>query len=83
MITDIKMPDMDGIDAAQQICRERPTPIILVSAHHEPELIHRAEVDYVMGYLVKPIGQADLAPAIAVASAASRKCRPCVKRRSI
>ena len=67
VITDIKMPDMDGIDAAQQICSERPTPIILVSAHHEPELIERAEIGYVMSYLVKPIGQADLAPAISVA----------------
>ena len=67
VITDIKMPDMDGIDAARQICSARPTPIILVSAHHEPELIERAELNYVMSYLVKPIGQADLGPAIAVA----------------
>jgi two-component system, response regulator PdtaR len=67
VIADIKMPDMDGIDAAQQLCREHPTPIILVSAHHAPEFIERADMAYVMGYLVKPIGQADLAPAIAVA----------------
>jgi response regulator NasT len=68
VITDIRMPDMDGIEAAQQISRERPLPIILVSAYHDPELIERAEADHVLAYLVKPISQADLAPAIAVAA---------------
>lgn len=68
VITDIKMPDMDGIDASKLICEERPTPVILVSAYHDPQLIQRAEANHVMGYLVKPIGQADLAPAIAVAT---------------
>ena len=67
VITDIKMPDMDGIDAAVQIYRERPVPIILVSAYHDPELIERAEADHILGYLVKPIKQADLEPAIALA----------------
>jgi response regulator NasT len=67
VITDIKMPDMDGIDAAVRICRERPVPVILVSAYHDPKLIACAESDYVLGYLVKPIEQADLEPVIALA----------------
>ena len=67
VITDIKMPDMDGIDAATRIYRERPVPVILVSAHHDAELVRRAELDHVMAYLVKPIKQADLEPAIALA----------------
>lgn len=67
VITDIKMPDMDGIEAAEQICREHPTPVILVSAYHTPDVVERAVGDYVMSYLVKPIGQADLVPAIALA----------------
>lgn len=67
VITDIKMPDMDGIEASAEICAERPVPVILVSAYHEPELIERAEGDHVLAYLVKPIGTADLSPAIAVA----------------
>ena len=67
VITDIRMPDMDGIEAAQLISRERPLPIILVSAFHDPSLIERAEADHVLAYLVKPITQADLSPAIAVA----------------
>jgi two-component system, response regulator PdtaR len=67
VITDIKMPDMDGIEASNQICKERPVPVILVSAYHDPALIARAEADHVQAYLVKPIGIADLPPAIAIA----------------
>jgi response regulator NasT len=67
VITDIKMPDMDGIEAADQIYRERPVPVILVSAFHTTKLIERAEADHVLGYLVKPIKQADLEPTIALA----------------
>jgi response regulator NasT len=67
VITDIKMPDMDGIDAATQLYRETPVPVILVSAYHDPELIARAESDHILAYLVKPIKQTDLAPAIALA----------------
>jgi AmiR/NasT family two-component response regulator len=68
VITDIKMPDMDGIEASTLICVECPTPVILVSAYHDSELIERAEADHVLAYLVKPIGRADLQPAIAVAT---------------
>ena len=67
VITDIKMPDMDGIDAAAQIYKNAPVPVILVSAYHDPEFIRRAEADHIMAYLVKPIKQADLEPAIGIA----------------
>jgi two-component system, response regulator PdtaR len=67
VITDIKMPELDGIEASSQVCRERAVPVILVSAYHDPELIARAEADHVVAYLVKPIGLADLQPAISIA----------------
>jgi response regulator NasT len=67
IITDIKMPDMDGIEAATIIAQECPAPVILVSAYHDAESIDRAVADHVLGYLVKPIGKADLQPAIKVA----------------
>jgi response regulator NasT len=67
VITDIKMPGMDGIEAAIQIYQDRPVPVILVSAYHDPQLIARAGSDHIMGYLVKPIEQADLEPVIALA----------------
>jgi response regulator NasT len=67
VITDIRMPDMDGITAASEIGRQGPVPVILVSAHHDPETIARAEEEHILAYLVKPIKQADLAVAIGVA----------------
>src|SRR5262249_29155639 len=67
VITDIKMPDLDGIEAALQIEEHRPVPIILISAYHDAALIQRAEANHVLGYLVKPIKQADLEPSIALA----------------
>ena len=67
VITDIKMPNLDGIEAAIQIYSHRPVPVILVSAHQDASLIERAEMDHIMAYLVKPIKQADLAPSIAIA----------------
>jgi response regulator NasT len=67
VITDIKMPDMDGIDAAVHLYRRAPLPVILVSAYHDPDLIKRAEADHILAYLVKPIKSADLEPALAIA----------------
>jgi AmiR/NasT family two-component response regulator len=67
VITDIKMPDMDGIEAAVALYRDNPIPVILVSAYHDPELIARAEADHILAYLVKPIKTADLEPAIGLA----------------
>jgi response regulator NasT len=67
VITDVKMPGLDGIDAAVYLYKEEPVPVILVSAYHDPELIRRAEADHIMGYLVKPIKQADLEPTIVLA----------------
>ncbi len=64
VLTDIKMPDMDGIDAAGVLYKERPVPVILISAYHDSELIKRAEMDHIMGYLVKPIKQSDLEPTL-------------------
>jgi AmiR/NasT family two-component response regulator len=67
VITDIKMPDLDGIDAADLIYNDHHVPVILVSAFSDPALIERAEMDHIMGYLVKPIKHTDLAPTIAIA----------------
>jgi response regulator NasT len=68
VITDIKMPDMDGIEAAAKLYKDNPIPVILVSAFHDAEFIRRAEADHILAYLVKPIKQADLEPAISIAT---------------
>ena len=69
VIMDIKMPDMDGIEAAQVLTQERISPVLLLTAYSQRELIDRAREAGVAGYLVKPFRESDLAPAIEVALA--------------
>jgi len=66
-ILDIKMPEMDGIEAAQKISAARAIPIILLTAYSERELAERAASANVSAYLMKPISEQDLLPAIALA----------------
>jgi len=66
-ILDIKMPEMDGIEAAQKIMAARPIPIILLTAYSERELAERAASANVAAYLMKPVSEQDLLPAIALA----------------
>jgi response regulator NasT len=66
-VTDIKMPDMDGLDATREINRAGPMPVILVSAYSDDEYLERSKTDYILAYLVKPIKKADLSPAISMA----------------
>jgi AmiR/NasT family two-component response regulator len=67
VITDIKMPDMDGIQAAAEVNREREVPVVLVSAYTEGDLLARSGAEYIMSYLVKPVKPADLQAAITLA----------------
>jgi response regulator NasT len=67
VITDVRMPVLDGLEAAAILCQEMPLPVILVSAHRDLEPMRRAEADHVMASLVKPIRLAELGPAIALA----------------
>lgn len=69
VIMDIKMPDMDGIDAAKILTEERVAPVLLLTAYSQQELIERAKEAGVVGYIVKPFRESDLAPAIEVAIA--------------
>jgi AmiR/NasT family two-component response regulator len=68
-LLDVKMPKLDGIDAARRILEERPIPIVMVTAYGEQELVERAVEAGVFGYLVKPFRETDLLPAIATARA--------------
>ncbi|MEZ4835420.1 MAG: response regulator [Caldilineaceae bacterium] len=69
VIMDIKMPDMDGIEAARYLTEERVAPVLLLSAYSQQELVTRARDAGVAGYLVKPFRESDLTPAIEVALA--------------
>ena len=68
-IMDVKMPKLDGIEAARRIINERPIPIVMLTAYGQEELVARAAEAGVFGYLVKPFRESDLLPAIHTARA--------------
>src|SRR2546430_3829463 len=68
-IMDVKMPQLDGIEAARRILDERAIPIVMVTAYGQDELVSRAVEAGVFGYLVKPFREQDLLPAIRTATA--------------
>jgi AmiR/NasT family two-component response regulator len=68
VILDIKMPEMDGLEAARLLLERAQVPIIFLTAYGEKELVERAARLSVMGYLVKPIKEAELLAMIEVAA---------------
>jgi response regulator NasT len=68
-LLDVKMPRLDGVEAARRILDERSIPIVMVTAYGEAELVARAVEAGVFGYLVKPFRESDVLPAIATARA--------------
>jgi AmiR/NasT family two-component response regulator len=68
-IMDVKMPRLDGIEAARQINSHRLTPIVMLTAYDQDELVARAVAAGVFGYLVKPFREQDVLPAIRTARA--------------
>ena len=69
VIMDVKMPDMDGIEATSVLTGDRIAPVVLLTAFSQRDLIERAKQAGVVAYLVKPVKETDLAPAIEVALA--------------
>jgi AmiR/NasT family two-component response regulator len=68
-ILDIKMPDMDGIEAARILTEEKIAPVVLLTAYSQRDLVERAKEAGVVGYITKPMRESDLTPAIEVAMA--------------
>ncbi len=64
VIMDIKMPDVDGIAAAEDLTRERIAPVVLLTAYSDQGLVERAKEAGVVGYVVKPFREAELMPVI-------------------
>ena len=67
VVTDIRMPEMDGIQAAHIVTERVEMPFLFVSAYHTDSLITEASMTFSYGYLVKPIKQEDLATTIPIA----------------
>lgn len=63
----VGLPDIDGISAARNIMEENPLPIVLLTSHHETETIERAKETGVMAYLLKPLREEELLPAVELA----------------
>ncbi|MFL5800847.1 MAG: ANTAR domain-containing response regulator [Roseiflexaceae bacterium] len=73
IIMDIRMPEVEGTEAAARINNVRPTPILMLTAYTDRETIRRAEMAGALGYLVKPVNEAELSPAINIALARFRE----------
>ena len=67
-ILDLKMPVMDGIQAAEQITQERLAAVLILTAFSQRDLIEQARRAGAMAYLVKPFQKHDLLPAIEIAA---------------
>ena len=67
VILDVKMPKLDGIEAAAKITGDRIAPVVILTAFSQRDLVERARDAGAMAYLVKPFVQADLVPAIEMA----------------
>ena len=69
VLLDVKMPHLDGLSAAQKIAEEELAPVLLITANSSREQVDQAKGAGVLGYLVKPIREAELMPLIEVTTA--------------
>jgi response regulator NasT len=67
VIMDIKMPEMDGIAAAKIISNEKLAPVLLLTAYSQKEIVEKAKDSGVLAYLVKPVKESNLFPAMEIA----------------
>lgn len=64
VITDIKMPELDGLAAAREIYRRRVVPVVFITGYNRLEDVAREDIDLVHVYLVKPVGMEELRHAV-------------------
>lgn len=75
VILDIKMPSMDGIEATRILTQEKIAPVLLLTAYSQRDLVDRAKEAGVVGYLVKPFREQEIAPAVEIALARFQEFR--------
>ena len=73
VIMDIKMPGVDGIQAARMLTEEHIAPVLLLTAFSQQDLVEDAKAAGVVGYIVKPFRDSELLPAIEVCLARYRE----------
>jgi len=73
VIMDIRMPEMDGTEATARIRDQTGIPVVMLTAFADKETIRRAEAAGALAYLVKPVNEQELPPAITIALARHRE----------
>ncbi|HZR95381.1 MAG TPA: response regulator [Gaiellaceae bacterium] len=68
-LLDLRMPDIDGVEAARRIYAERPIPIVMLTAYSDRRSVEKALDAGVFSYLVKPFRESDVVPALRAAAA--------------
>lgn len=67
VLMDVKMPELDGIEAARQINFHHEAPVVLLTSYSQKDLIEKARDSGVYGYLIKPIREEQLGPTLEMA----------------
>ncbi|CAN5530426.1 response regulator [soil metagenome] len=67
VVMDVKMPQLDGISAAEQLSKNHIAPVVLLTAFSQKELVERASEAGALAYVLKPFTPNDLLPAIEIA----------------
>jgi len=67
ILMDIKMPEMDGLTASKEIMEQTPTAIVILTSYADDAFVRAADLVGVMNYLVKPVDEKELAPALRIA----------------
>lgn len=75
IVMDIKMPRMNGIKASRIIYQAYQIPVLLLTAYSERDLVEEAKNAYILGYLVKPVSERDLIPAVEIALAQASRLK--------
>jgi len=80
VILDIRMPEMDGLAAAKAIVQEQIAPVVLLTAFGDQPLVEQAKEVGVFNYLVKPLRESEVAPAIEIALARAQETQKLKKQ---
>jgi response regulator NasT len=75
IVMDIKMPKMNGIKASRIIYQAFQIPTLLLTAYSERDLVEEAKNAHILGYLVKPVSERDLIPAVEIALAQANRLK--------
>lgn len=75
IIMDIKMPKLDGLKASKIISKRHDIPILILTAYSQSEFVQEAKQSNIVGYIIKPISESQLLPAVEIAMAQSEQMR--------